>query len=179
MPTPRWRSSTASARPPTRWPTQSRRDGGRSPPPRSRRDAHPHRQLQRPLRGHRRIDRRPRRPECSTHPVTGALEYQPPYASITARNTSSCAASAARIPSASASHQRVEPSTSVNRNVTTPEGAAAGAADTPAESHNRRAATLHIAGIRPQTSTFRGSRRSALPVGRIAGAIWHMLAGQR
>jgi hypothetical protein len=31
----------------------------------------------------------------------------------------------------------VEPSTSVNRKVTTPEGAAARSADTPAESHNR------------------------------------------
>ena len=31
---PRWRSSTPSARPPTRWPTGSRRGGGRSPPPR-------------------------------------------------------------------------------------------------------------------------------------------------
>jgi hypothetical protein len=35
----------------------------------------------------------------------------------------------------------------VNRNVTTPEGAAAAGADTPAECHNRYAATLHIAGI--------------------------------
>src|SRR6202012_3172498 len=38
---------------------------------------------------------------------------------------------AARIPCASASHRRVEPSTSVNKNVTTPEGAAA--VDTHAE----------------------------------------------
>jgi hypothetical protein len=56
-------------------------------------------------------------------------------------------ASAARIRSASASHRRVEPSTSVNRNVTTPEVAAAGA-DTSAESHNRHALTSHFAGIR-------------------------------
>ncbi len=60
-------------------------------------------------------------------------------------------ASATRIPSASDSHRRVEPSTSVNKNVTTPEGAAAAAADTPAECHNRRAPTSHIGRIRAQT----------------------------
>src|SRR5258708_2069622 len=54
------------------------------------------------------------------------------------------------MPSASASHRRVEPSTSVNRNVATPEGAAAAGADTPAECHIRHAATLHIEGIRPR-----------------------------
>ena len=58
--------------------------------------------------------------------------------------------SAARIACASASHRRVEPSTSVNKNVTTPEGAAAAGADTPAESHNRRAPTCHIGGIQPR-----------------------------
>ena len=52
--------------------------------------------------------------------------------------SASCAASATRMPSASASHRRVEPSTSVNKNVTTPEGAAAAGADTYAESHNGR-----------------------------------------
>ena len=38
------------------------------------RQPHPHRQLQRPLRGHRRIHRRPRRGERGAHPVTGVLE---------------------------------------------------------------------------------------------------------
>jgi hypothetical protein len=33
----------------------------------------------------------------------------------------------------------------VNKNVTTPEGAAAAGADTPIESHNRRAHTMHTA----------------------------------
>jgi hypothetical protein len=42
---------------------------------------------------------------------------------------------ASRIASASASHRRVEPSTSVKRNVTTPEGAPA--AHTPAEWHTK------------------------------------------
>ena len=70
-------------------------------------------------------------------PSPVCLNMKPPCASISPRNTSSWAASAARMPSASASHRRVEPSTSVNRNVTTPEGAAARSADTPAESHNR------------------------------------------
>jgi hypothetical protein len=57
-------------------------------------------------------------------PSPVCLNNQPPCVSIAERNTSSWAASAARIRSASFSHRRVEPSTSVNRNVTTPEGAA-------------------------------------------------------
>ena len=89
------------------------------------RDAHPHRQLQRPLRGHRGIDRRPGRGERGAHPVTGVLEQPAAVCLDRPRNTSSCAASATRIASASASHRRVEPSTSVNRNVTTPEGGTA------------------------------------------------------
>ena len=40
----------------------------------ARRDSHPNGQFQRPLRSDRRIDRRPRRGEHSTHPVTGVLE---------------------------------------------------------------------------------------------------------
>ena len=111
-------------------------------------------------------------------PSPVCLNMKPPCASIAERNTSSCAASATRIPSASFSHRRVEPSTSVNRNVTSPEGAAAGSADTPAESHNRCAPTSHIGGSgrrhpRPE------ARRSAVHVGRIPASIWHMLAGQR
>ena len=62
-------------------------------------------------------------------PIDGTVNfaYGIPHAcvSIALRSTSSCAVSAARIPSASASHRRVEPSMSVNRKVTTPEGAAA------------------------------------------------------
>jgi hypothetical protein len=58
-------------------------------------------------------------------PSPVCLNNQPLCVSIALRNTSSSAASAARIPSASASHRRVEPSTSVNRNVTTPEGGTA------------------------------------------------------
>jgi hypothetical protein len=50
------------------------------------------------------------------------LNKNPPRASIAVRNTSSCAERADRIASASASHRRVEPSISVNKNVTTPEG---------------------------------------------------------
>jgi hypothetical protein len=98
------------------------------------------------------------------------LNNQPPCASIAVRNTLSWTTSAARIACASDSHRRVEPSTSVNKNVTTPEGAAA-AADTPAESHNRRAPTSHIGGIRPRRPRPE-ARRGALPVGRIAAAIW-------
>ena len=105
------------------------------------RQPHPHRQLQRPLRGYRRIDGRPGRGERGAHPITGVLEQPAAVRLDRPRNTSSWAASAFRMPSASASHRRVEPSTSVNRNVTTPEGAAAAGADTPAESHNRHAVT--------------------------------------
>jgi hypothetical protein len=75
------------------------------------------------------------------------LNKKPPWASIAERNTSSWAANAARIASASASHRRVEPSTSVNRNVTTPDGAAPGGADTLGDSHNRPASTAHFTGI--------------------------------
>ena len=89
------------------------------------------------------------------------LNNQPPCPSIAARNTSSCAVSATRIPSASASHRRVEPSTSVNRNVTTPEGAA-----TSAESHNRCAPKSHIGGnYRAEHRTpnrYRNSRSARL-----------------
>jgi hypothetical protein len=60
-----------------------------------------------------------------------------------------------RIASASASHRRVEPSISVNRNVTTPEGGTP--ADTPAESHNRRGPTSHIGGSGPKTPAPRGA----------------------
>ena len=38
-------------------------------------DAHPHRQLQRPLRGHRGIDGRTRRGEYRAHPVAGVVEH--------------------------------------------------------------------------------------------------------
>ena len=118
---------------------------------------------QRTLRSHRRVDRALRRDERGTHTVAGVLEHdQPPCAPIALRNTSSWAASAVRMPSASASHRRVEPSTSVNKNVTTPEGAAAAGADTPAESHNRHAPTSHIGGIRPDPAARRGVARYPL-----------------
>ena len=42
------------------------------------RQPHPHRQLQRPLRSHRGIDRRPRRGERGAHPVAGVLEQEAP-----------------------------------------------------------------------------------------------------
>src|SRR6478609_9478968 len=63
---------------------------------------------------------------------------------------------------ASASHRRVEPSMSVNKNVTTPEGAAARSADTPAEFHNRHAPTCHCAGIRSRrvTKTYSTATRN-------------------
>jgi hypothetical protein len=77
------------------------------------------------------------------------LNNQPPCPSIAERNTSSCAARAFRIKSASASHRRVDPSTSVNKNVTTPEGAAA--ADTLTGFHTQRSPTSYISGSDPVT----------------------------
>ena len=59
---------------------------------------------------------------AATTPSPVWVNKKPSYASIALRNTSSCASRAARIPSALASHRRVEPSISVNRNVTTPDG---------------------------------------------------------
>jgi hypothetical protein len=67
---------------------------------------------------------------AATTPSPVWLNNNPSWASTAARNTSSCASSAARIASASDSHRRVEPSISVNRNVTTPEG---GPPSTPAQ----------------------------------------------
>src|SRR5271166_1598135 len=55
-------------------------------------------------------------------PSPVCLNRKPPCPSIALRSTSLCANRAARIPSASDSHRRVEPSISVNKNVTTPEG---------------------------------------------------------
>ena len=95
------------------------------------------------------------------------FEQQPPGASIAVHNTSSSAAKAIRIASASASHRRVEPSTSVNKNVTTPEGEALIRGhpqnltrDTPDFTH------------RPKPARIRAPRHGvALPVGRIVAAI--------
>ena len=116
------------------------------------RHAHPHRQLQGPLRGHCGIDSRLRRRECCAHPVTGVLEQASPRApespDVALRRGRR---GPFRIASASASHRRVDPSTSVNRNVTTPEGAAAGSADTHAESHKRHAPTSYIGACGPVT----------------------------
>ena len=88
---------------------------------------------------------------AATTPSPVWLNKKPSWASIEQRNTSSCAIRAARIDSASDSHRRVDPSISVNRNVTTPEGAGVGSADTHAESHNRHAPTSHIGGSGPVT----------------------------
>ena len=105
------------------------------------RQPHPHRQLQRPLRGHRRIHRRSWRRERGAHAVTGVLEQ--PAAVPLDRRAQHLVVGGQRLPhpSASASHRRVEPSTSVNRNVTTPEGAG-----TSAECHNEPCSTLNITG---------------------------------
>ena len=89
------------------------------------RQPHPHRQLQRPLRGHRSVDGALRRGERGAHTITGVLEMirrAPQSRRATPRRARPAPPAS---PSASASHRRVEPSTSVNRNVTTPEGAAA------------------------------------------------------
>src|ERR1700688_1603501 len=84
-------------------------------------------------------------------PSPVCLNNQPPCASIAVRNTSSWAVSATRIASASVSHRRVEPSTSVNRNVTTPEGADAGSADTHAGGPKEHSPTSNIGGSGPVT----------------------------
>src|ERR1700744_4666891 len=68
-------------------------------------------------------------------PSPVCLNRNPPCDLIAERITASCAARAFRIAAALASHRRVEPSTSVNRNHPPPEGAAAGAAGTPGECH--------------------------------------------
>jgi hypothetical protein len=68
-----------------------------------------------PLKRHGGIDYVLGRVERHTDTVAGALRQEADRVSIAERNTSSCAASADLIPSASASHGLVELSTSVNR----------------------------------------------------------------
>ena len=58
--------------------------------------------------------------DAAQMPSPVCLNNQPPCASIASRSTSSCAVNAVRIASASASHRRVEPSTSANRNIYLP-----------------------------------------------------------
>jgi hypothetical protein len=87
--------------------------------------------------------------KAATKPSPVWLNKNPSYASIAVCNTLSWTTSAVRIASASVSHRRVEPSTSVNRNVTIPEGAAAESADTSAECHTEPRSTSNI-GIRHQ-----------------------------
>jgi hypothetical protein len=69
--------------------------------------AHPHRQLQRPLRGYCGIHRLCGELNAAHTPSPVCLNNQPPCALIASRDTASCAVSAARIASASASHRRV------------------------------------------------------------------------
>ena len=64
-------------------------------------------------------------PNAAHTPSPVCLNNQPPLASTAVRSTSSWAANATRIASASASQRRVEPSISVNRNVTVPDGRSA------------------------------------------------------
>ena len=71
---------------------------------------------------------------AATTPSPVWLNKNPSWASIAVRNTSSWVRRAARIASASDSHRRVDPSISVNKNVTTCEGGPP--SDTPAECHN-------------------------------------------
>ena len=84
------------------------------------RQPHPHRQLQARCAATAASTAERGEANAAHTPSPVCLNNQPPCASIAWRSTSSWAASATRIPSASASHRRVEPSTSVNRNVTTP-----------------------------------------------------------
>jgi len=121
------------------------------------RNPHPDGQSEIALSGNRRVQRRSRRRECRAHTVAGVLEQPAPMRLD--RLTQHLVVGGKRGPhaTASASHRRVEPSTSVNRNVTTPEGAAAGSADTYAESHNRGRLTSYIGGqgsVTGDTSKF-------------------------
>jgi hypothetical protein len=144
-----------------RWPASLHAVADRATNGRSRPPSQPSRRhLAVPLRRDRRINRRAWRREGRHHTVARVLKQPAAVRLNPPPHTSSWAASAARIPWASASHRRVEPSTSVNRNVTTPEGAAARAADTPAESHNRQAPTSHIGGSGPVNSSLVSARRS-------------------
>ncbi len=95
------------------------------------------------------IDGRLRRGERGAHPVAGVLEHEAPCASMARCSTSSWAIRAARIASASASHRRVEPSISVNRNVTTPKEQPPDERTPPQNLTTRHAPTSYIGGSGP------------------------------
>jgi hypothetical protein len=130
------------------------------------RQPHPHRQFQFALRGYGSIHRCPWWRECGAHTIAGVLEQ--PTAVRLDRFTQyvSCAAMAARMALASASHRRVDPSTSVNKNVTAPDGAAA--ADTLTGFHKQRSPTPNIGGSSAVTgytcfeTNFRESHMSSV-----------------
>ena len=86
------------------------------------RHPHPDRQLQPPLGGDRGVDGRFRRRERRDHSVTGVTEQKSAVRLDLGAQHLVVRGEGRRIASASASHRRVEPSMSVNRNVTTPEG---------------------------------------------------------
>jgi len=64
----------------------------------------------------------------------------------------------------------------VNRNVTTPEGAAVGGADTPAECHIRHAAALQIEGTRPRDTQVLPHEASTLAAGQRRSPVEGALA---
>jgi hypothetical protein len=83
-------------------------------------------------------------------PSPVCLKSDPPQSVTAVRRTSSCATNADRIAPGSASHRRVDPSMSVKRNVTTPDGAAAPAVRAFTANHIPPT-TQHVrAGSRPE-----------------------------
>src|SRR6478672_3358332 len=113
----------------------------------------------------RSIDSRPRPGERGNHALTGVAEQKPSCTSIEERNTSSCAIRALRIASAADSHRRVDPSISVNTNVTTPEGGPP--ADTRAARLMQRFETIP-APLEPCPQTLGGGRLSGYRSGVVS-----------
>jgi hypothetical protein len=104
---------------------------------------------------------------AATTPSPVWLNRKPSCASIAVRSTSSCASRAARIASASASHRRVEPSISVNSNVTPPVGGSP--ADTRTECHTKPS-SIRQSRLTFETLEFR-LFRDHRPEARSAGAV--------
>src|SRR6478735_1795490 len=118
---------------------------------------------------------------AATTPSPVWLNKNPSFISMAVRNTLSCATTADPIASASASHRRVDPSISVNRNVTTPKGAGAVmASPRPTRYVLRSQAFSPLRGSGPNSRDRRCRRHGLVPVVPAAAAArCRAIAGPR
>ena len=143
------------------------------------RQPHPHRQLQRPLRSHRGIDRRPGRGERGAHPVAGVLEHE--AAVRLDRPAQHLVVGGQRHPHPIGVGL---PPTGRTLDIGEQKRHHPRRSSRPISGHPRRISQqtrsylAHRRNPAPDTRAPE-ARRSALPAGRTAPVITHMLAGQR